>query len=96
VTDSGVSFQSGLYTRLPAWTDIRSLSFHDQHWGTGGEMALFVQSGNPGEKNIKINRLYFSGNDLRDFILTVLTRVDGLKVDAVIIKRLEKMRAITS
>lgn len=58
-------------------------------------MALFVQSGNPSKKNIKINRMHFSGNDLQDFILTILTRVDGLKVDDVIVKRLGKMRAIT-
>ena len=94
VTEDGVTFQSGLYSRSLSWPDIQSLSFQDRQYGTGGEMAMFVHSNNPSKKSIKINRLYFAGNKLRDFILTVISRVPHLKVDAAIFRELEKVSAI--
>jgi hypothetical protein len=94
VSETGVSFQSGFYNRSLAWSDIEALSFRDQHWGTGGEMAMFVHSNNPSRKGIKINRLYFAGNKLRDFILTVMSKVPNLKLDPSIVRQLEKDGAI--
>jgi hypothetical protein len=94
VSESGVSFQSGLYNRSLAWSDIESLSFQNRHYGTGGEMAMFVHSNNPSKESIKVNRFYFAGNKLRDFILTVMMKVPTLKLDPVIVRELEKYGAI--
>lgn len=94
VSEAGVSYQSGVYTRSLAWSDIESLSFRAIYWGTGGEMAMFIHTKNPSKKSIKINRLYFAGNKLRDFILTVMSRVPDLKLDPIIVRQLEKKGAI--
>ena len=90
ITESGVSFKSGLYNRHLPWSDIRALSYRNEFHGTGGAMDMVILSNNPGSRHIKINRIYFAGNKLRDIILTIMSRVPDLKLDVQILKEFEK------
>jgi hypothetical protein len=90
ISDFGVSFRSGLYYRSLPWSDIHGISFRNIHWGSGGEMSMYIFSNNPHSKPIKFNRLYFAGDKLKNIILSIMKRVPNLIVDTQIIKELEK------
>ena len=97
LTQAGFTFRSGLYARSLDWADVDAISFRDNYWatsqGAGGDLAMIVWSNNASKKTIKMNRMYFSKYDLRDFVLTAMVCVPRLKLDPAIVRTLEKMGA---